>query len=229
MRAHYFQHVPFEGPGSIEEWLDAAGYETTATRFYQGESPPEGQEMDLLVVLGGPMSVNDESAYPWLRAEKEFLRQALAAGTPILGICLGSQLLAGALGARVFPNPCREIGWFPVRGIGHGDARAFSFPAAVDVFHWHGETFDLPAGAVPLARSEGCANQAFQIGRSVIGLQFHLETTPESARQLVFHCRNELIPARYVQEETAILGASAEKYRTIHALMDQLLSYLSAK
>lgn len=113
------------------------------------------------------------------------------------------------------------------RGEGNRERALFQFPESIEVFHWHGETFDLPAGATLLASSEGCPNQAFQIGSIVIGLQFHLETTPESAREILTHCRAELEPSRFVQTESAILSAPPEKYRTINGLMSELLSFLT--
>ena len=227
MRAHCLQHVPFEGLGSIESWLMAAGCELSATRFYEAPGLPDLNELDLLVVMGGPMSVIDEDEYPWLAAEKKLIREAIRAGKPILGVCLGAQLIASALGARVYPNREKEIGWFPVKATQPIGPSIFRFPPSIDVFHWHGDTFDLPCGAVRLARSEGCENQAFQLGRSAIGLQFHLETTPRSARELVAHCRSELSASAYVQSEAAILAAPAEKYRTANSLMGEVLSFLT--
>jgi len=226
MRAHYFQHVPFEGLGSIEGWLRSVGYEITSTFFYQ-QNPalPPVDCIDLLIVMGGPMSVNDEEQYSWLVEEKRFLRECIAAGKPVLGICLGAQLIASAMGARVYPNSVKEIGWFPIQGVSAGEG-TFSFPASLEVFHWHGETFDLPPGARLLASSQGCANQAFQLGSLVIGLQFHLETTQESAQKLVDICRAELIPAPYVQTEEEILAAGAEKYGPINRMMGTVLSFL---
>ncbi len=165
------------------------------------------------------MSVNDEAELPWLVPEKRFIRQAIEAGKPVLGICLGAQLIAGAAGARIYRNPVKEIGWLPIQGIAANDSSVFSFPATEKVFHWHGETIDLPAGATLLAKSEGCENQAFQLGRSVIGLQFHLETTPESAREIIANCRAELVPAKYVQTEEEILSARPESYQSINQLM----------
>jgi len=224
MRAHCLQHVPFEGPGSIEPQLRTAGYELSHTRFFESALLPLRDDIDLLVVMGGPMSVNDE--LPWLAPEKKFIRNLIESGKPVLGICLGAQLIASAMGARVYKNPVKEIGWFPVQGVTSPGSASFSFPHSIEVFHWHGETFDLPPGAVQLARSEGCENQAFQIGRSVIGLQFHLETTLDSACELIANCRNELIPSRYVQTEDVILSAGSEKYESIQQMMGKVLSYL---
>ncbi|MEE4241381.1 MAG: gamma-glutamyl-gamma-aminobutyrate hydrolase family protein [Desulfopila sp.] len=226
MRAHCLQHVPFEGLGSIEPWLRAAGYQITYTRFFHSSRLPDIDALDLLIVMGGPMSINDEDTFPWLKQEKQFIREAVHCGTPVLGICLGAQLIAGAMGARIYPNSSREIGWFPVQTAMKKNDASFSMPAEIEVFHWHGETFDLPDGAIRLAESAVCANQAFQLGRSVIGLQFHLEVTPESVHEMVQHCRMELQPAQYVQDEDLILAAPTEKYRRINTLLDEVLHYL---
>lgn len=229
MRSHIFQHVSFEGPGSIEPWLRAAGHHITRTPFFKdGSTFPEVSDIDLLIVMGGPMSANDEKQFPWLAQEKAFIRRAIDAGKPVLGICLGAQLIASAMGARVYPNPTREIGWFPIHGCTAPGANNFSFPLSVDVFHWHRETFDLPPDAIHLASSEACRLQAFQLGTSVIGLQFHLETTPASARDIVTHCGAELIPDEHVQDAATLLSATPECYRTINHLMDEVLAFLLA-
>lgn len=226
MLAHILQHVPFEGPGSILSWLRGAGYDITSTRFFESAELPDPDDIDFLVVLGGPMGANDQDDYPWLEEEMRLVRHVAEREMPVLGVCLGAQLIAGALGAAVYPNGHKEIGWFPVRGIPPTRESVFRFPATMDVLHWHGDTFDLPRGAARLAESEACPNQAFQVGRTVMGIQFHLEVTPESARTLVSSCRDELIPSPYVQTEDQILAAEPRQYDVINEIMDEVLSFL---
>lgn len=209
-------------------WLQAAGYDIGTTRWHAGDVAPGMDAIDLLIVMGGPMSVNDEAGHPWLRAEKHFIRQWVERGHPVLGVCLGAQLIAHALGARVYPNAQKEIGWYPVTSVLPASDHAFSFPEEQLVFHWHGETFDLPLGAIHLARSAACENQAFQFGTNAIGLQFHLETTPASAHDLVLHCRDELTESSpYVQCEEALLHVQSGRYDQINCLMGQVLGYLT--
>jgi GMP synthase-like glutamine amidotransferase len=226
MKVQVLQHVPFEGLGSIQQWLDARGAVTQWTRFYEAHRLPDMADVDLIIALGGPMSVNDESTLPWLVEEKRLIAKAIKAGKPVLGICLGAQLIANALGARIYPNPQKEIGWFDIESTSERSA-FFRFPEKSTVFHWHGETFDLPPGAVQLARSAACVNQAFQIGERVIGLQFHLETTPESADAITTNCRDELVKAAYIQSEATIRSAESASYARINALMDEVLNYIT--
>lgn len=229
MRAHYLQHIHFEGLGSIEQWLSSTGYDVTSTQMYHSSQFPPVDDIDLLIIMGGPMSVNDEKNYPWLSKEKEFIKSTIAAGKPTLGICLGAQLIASAMGGTVFPNPQKEIGWFPVSAVSPVSRDTFKFPVEIQVFHWHGETFAIPPGARLLATNKTCTNQAFQIGNNVIGLQFHLETTPASAKALVQHCRGELAKDKYIQEESVILSAPQEYYTSINNLMNDILVYLHHK
>jgi GMP synthase-like glutamine amidotransferase len=227
MRAHYLQHVSFEGLGSIEPWLRSGGATLSATRFFEAAALPGVEDVDLLIIMGGPMSVNDEARLPWLRPEKRFVGDVIAAGKPVLGICLGAQLIASAMGARVYSNREREIGWFPITLVQPLGGQASAPLRETTVFHWHGETFDLPPGAVHLARSSGCEHQAFQVGRQVIGLQFHLETTPRSLRGLIDNCRAEMVPATYVQPESEVLAAPPERFRSINAVMSDVLRFLT--
>ena len=177
MNVHCFQHVPFEGLGNIEEWIALSKHHLRVTRIFAGEGLPEADDVDFLIVMGGPMSVNDEARHPWLAGEKAFIASAIRRGIKVLGICLGAQLIASALGAKVYPNACKEIGWFPIRLTPEGRSSSLfeAFPDEFTVFHWHGDTFDLPAGAIHLASSAGCRHQAFSYQNHVLALQFHLD------------------------------------------------------
>lgn len=227
MKVHVLQHVPFEGIGSIASWLNAREAAISYTRFFEDPALPNPDSLDLVIAMGGPMSVNDESALPWLRPEKQFIREAVEGGVPVLGVCLGAQLIASAMGARIYPNRQKEIGWFPIEAAPGGSSHTFRFPDKCTVFHWHGETFDLPSGAMLLAKSAACENQAFQIGKHVIGLQFHLETTAESARAIVSNCRDELTQAPYIQTESDLRSVPDAAYGENNRLMDKVLSYLT--
>ena len=226
MNVHVLQHVPFEDIGSMSAWFRECGVKPAYTRFFEDPALPGPEGLDLVVAMGGPMSVNDEAEFPWLAAEKRFLREVVGRGVPALGICLGAQLVASALGSRVHKNPVKEIGWFPVEAT-PGAEGTFAFPDRHDVFHWHGETFDLPDGAVLLARSEACGNQAFQLGRHVIGMQFHLETTPRCVQALIEHCGDELAPGPYIQSRSEMLAVPAETYEKVNRLMGRALEYLT--
>lgn len=226
MRVHVLQHVPFEGLGSIQAWLTRRGAQVTASRFFESDALPAVSSCDLVIALGGPMSVNDEAKLPWLAREKQFLADAIRSGKRVLGICLGAQLMASALGARVYAAPEKEIGWFPVFGEG-SPGPAFRFPECFRAFHWHGETFDLPRGARLLAGSRACRHQAFQVGARAVGLQFHLETTPAAVDALVAHCGHELVPQRFVQTEQQLRAAPSGDYSTLNALMEEVLDYLA--
>jgi GMP synthase-like glutamine amidotransferase len=226
MRVHILQHLPFESLGSIEPWLLARGAHVEQTRFYESVALPDVFGLNLVIVLGGSMSANDESGFPWLVAEKQFLGKAIQEGVAVLGICLGAQLVASVLGSRVYANARKEIGWFDVEGT-VVEGGVLRLPTSTRVFHWHGETFDLPSGAVRLAKSAACENQAFQWGRSVVGLQFHLETTPNSLDALVTNCRDELVESEGIQSESTIRNVSPETFENINLLMAKVLKYLA--
>lgn len=231
MNVHVLQHVPFEGLGSIHTWLTRRNATFNCTRFFEPQAAntlPPIDSIDMVIALGGPMSVNDEAELPWLIAEKQFVRQAIQRGLPVLGICLGAQLIASALGARVYPGPTKEIGWFPITANPTPPPHTFRFPPQLTVFHWHGETFDLPPGAHLLASSAVCQHQAFQLAPRAIGLQFHLELTPSSVRDILHGCACELTVGPFIQTAEAIAGASTETFTATNALMDALLDHLTA-
>jgi GMP synthase-like glutamine amidotransferase len=225
MRIHYFQHVPFEGLGSIEQWIRDHRYYLTATKLYQSDPMPEMEGVDLFVIMGGPMGVHDEDRLPWLKNEKRLIEEAIRQGKAVLGICLGAQLIADVLGARVYPNRSKEIGWFPIELTEAGQrSPLFGFlPARLEVFHWHGDTFDLPAGAVHMARSEACTHQVFVYNERVIGLQFHLESTAEGVQALIENCSGELAHSSHIQAPSQ-LKAQPKAFSIINEAMDELLS-----
>jgi GMP synthase-like glutamine amidotransferase len=226
MKAHVLQHVPFEGLGSIQSWLISHCATVTFTRFYESAQLPRLADFDLVIAMGGPMSVNDEATLPWLKEEKRFISSAVRVNQPVIGICLGAQLIASSLGARVYPGQHKEIGWFNIEATPTGPD-LFKFPEAESVFHWHGETFDLPPGATRLARSIACENQAFQIGTSVIGLQFHLETTPNSADSIISHCKHELVEGAFIRPEAEMRKVPAASYVRINQLMAEVLTFVT--
>jgi GMP synthase-like glutamine amidotransferase len=230
LRVHVLQHVAFEGLGSVGPWLERRAAAVSVTRLFEAPRFPDLAELDWLVVLGGPMSVNDEAAVPWLAPEKRFIADAIGAGKGVLGICLGAQLVASALGARVRPNPEQEIGWFPVEPTPAAAASAFAsvFSRPLEVFHWHGQTFDLPPGATQLLRSAACEQQAFALGERVLALQFHLETTPEIVRAMSEACPGDLAPAPWVQTPEEMLG-NLGRFRRIHLVMDAVLDELAKR
>jgi GMP synthase-like glutamine amidotransferase len=227
MRVHYLQHEPFEGLGCLESWFRGRGAQLTASHVYEDPRFPEIGAFDWLVILGGGMSVNDESQLPWLRPEKAFVRAACAAGRTVLGVCLGAQMIASALGARVFRNPLKEIGWWPILREPDADRHPVGRvqPARAEVFHWHGDTFALPAGTVPLASSDACANQGFASPEGqVIGLQFHLEMRDEDVHALVENGREELAGGGpHVQTEEEILAGHACHGAPLGPLLEAML------
>ncbi|MDQ2075103.1 type 1 glutamine amidotransferase [Marinimicrobium sp. ABcell2] len=210
-RVRYLQHVPFEGLGSMLDDFHRRGWSTEATRWYKGESAPELDSFDWLVIMGGPMNVDDETSYPWLKAEKALIHGAIDAGKVVIGICLGAQLIARALGAKVEPMGYKEIGWFPVRRQPAADNSILTsiLPDQFDAFHWHGDSFELPPGAQLLLSSEACQNQAFCLDDRVFGFQCHLETTPQLAQAILENCGDELDGSHYVQSPEDISALPA--------------------
>ena len=185
MRALVLQHIACEPPGVFEDVLVERGAEIHRVELDEGERLPDWREFDLIVAMGGPMSVNDEDDHPWLVDEKRLIRQAVEAGAGFWGACLGVQLLASSLGARVYAGEVPEVGVLPVTLTeeGRADPVMGGLPAELPTLQWHGDTFDLPDGAMLLAGSPAYPNQAFRYGRAAYGVQFHLEVKDEMARE----------------------------------------------
>jgi GMP synthase-like glutamine amidotransferase len=224
MRIHSLEHAPFEGPGRIAAWAAERGHALTRTALHESEAPPAPDEFDLLVILGGPMSIHDHRDHPWLPVEKGFLKTAIAARKPILGICLGAQLLSDVLGGKVFQNPVKEIGWFPVRMLDRGTPFA-AFPRQLTVMHWHGDTFTIPPGARRVAESDACANQAFVFGDRVVGLQFHIELERVGVEDLAAASLDEAGTAPFIQSREQLLAPPPESEASralLFALLDEL-------
>ena len=226
MKIQWLQHVPFEGLGSMESCLRAHQHTIACTQLWNGDPVPAPDTLDGLIVMGGPMGVHDEAEFPWLAQEKALIRSVIGQNKPVLGICLGAQLIATVLGAKVQKNDHREIGFFPLTGDGR------HFPKHFTAFHWHGDTFELPGGAVHLASSQACKNQAFQYNARVLALQFHLETTAESLQALYKQCSAEVTDGPFIQTATEAMAqrfSRGDLLKSANALMEQQLIQLFGK
>lgn len=185
MNVLVLQHIACEPPGVYEDVLRERGYALHRVELDEGEPLPDWREFDAILAMGGPMSVNDDAELPWLTVEKRTIEEAVRSGLPYFGACLGVQLLAASLGAKVYPGPTPEVGILPVRltEAAQGDPVFEGLPEEFLTLQWHGDTFDLPDGAVALAGSPAYANQAFRWGERAYGVQFHLEIDSELAHE----------------------------------------------
>ena len=223
MRIHSLEHEPFEGLANIEVWAKNRGHTISRTLLFNNEELPELNDFDWLVIMGGSMNIYEEERYPWLREEKNFIAEAIAGKKIVLGVCLGSQLIADVLGGKVSKNKYTEIGWFPVSLTKDAkNSHVFSkFPGRFTAFHWHGDTFKIPPGAVRIAESEACANQIFEYGR-VLGLQFHIEYSVESINLMLKNCEDEIVDEKYIQAADEI-ASHISNVREINKLLNLLL------
>ena len=227
MNIAIFQHVPFEGPAKIETWLKEKGHKLRHTRFYEDSTIPLLKGVQGLIIMGGPMGAQDEEKFNWMIREKAFIKKALEAGLPVLGVCLGAQLMASVLGAKVYPNKEKEIGWFPIELTSEGlESGILGNLPSFEVLHWHGDTFDLPNGATRLAKSQACLNQAFVWGRRALGLQFHLEMGEAELKGILDNCGDELNQkGNFIQDAKFILD-NAGKGAVLEPLLGQGLDSL---
>lgn len=221
LKFHCLQHANFEGPAYIAEWVQQNGHDISYTKLYENQHFPSTGSFDVLIIMGGSMGANDEDKFHWIVSEKKFISEAIREKKKIIGICLGSQLLASTMGAKVYPNKEKEIGFFPI-SIANNHKIVEGFPKQVFVFQWHGDTFDLPQGAIHLASSEACVNQAFIKDGHILAIQFHMEVTEESIHEFIKLGKTELTSAPFIQMANEI----KEGYRyipTCHLLLDNLL------
>lgn len=219
MKVIIIKHIDIEGPGTIGDFLDCNDIPYREIDIFNGEPLPDSlSEISAVIVLGGPMNVYEEDKYPFLKQEDEFLKEVIEEGLPTLGFCLGAQLIAKAKGAIVRKATQKEIGWFKIslNRNGSSDPLFQEFPREVDVFQWHGDTFDIPDGAVKLAESELCSNQAYRIGDNIYGLQFHVEVTDEMIYQWIDAYRDEVDSLKGIVDPDQIISdtkAKSEDYK----------------
>ena len=235
LRVHYFQHIAGEGFGSCYDYLKAHQAKITATEFFalpvdlslELEALPNIDEVDLLIIMGGTMSVNDEANYPWLKLEKRWLRRYLSAGKPAIGLCLGGQLIANALGASVSRNQHQELGWMDVVRVSHVPENYFQIQEKINIMQWHSETFEIPRGGVRLAQNNVCQNQMYQIGRNVLGFQFHPEMTPHALQLLIENEEDSAVfNGEYVQPIAELKKTIKSKFEQGNQLLNRAIEYV---
>ncbi len=225
---HYLQHVPYESPAAILSWAIENKFVISSTALYEQTPYPSIDSFDWLVIMGGPMNIYEEHKYPQLADEKRLIERALKKGKIVLGVCLGAQLIADLLGGPVSRNRYREIGWFPVTLTEKGKSSPIfkGIPPTFISFHWHSDTFELPPGAVHLASSAACDNQAFSFGKNILGLQFHPEMRKGEIAEIINRTREQLIPDSFVQSEAALLNADENFIETAEWLPLMLGNFL---
>lgn len=229
-KIHILQHAGFEGPGFIAKWIEQNNHIVNTTHLYLNEKLPNLNDLDFLIVMGGPMSVNDIDTIDWLEYELNFIKSAVEKGKVVLGICLGAQLIAKALNSDIYKGKHTEIGWFPVL-FKNKDLPAelkTAFPDFINTFHWHSETFELPKGAVSFASSFVTPVQAFIYNKNVIGLQFHLEATAYSIEDFIENMGNEIQESRYIQT-VEVIRKGALYLTENNKLINKILTYLSGR
>ena len=240
LRVHYFQHIDGQGFGSCEAYLRQHKHaHLSATEFYKlpkyqdiaPEQMPHANHVDLLIIMGGDMSVNDEDEYPWLKTQKQWIRDYVKLGKPIIGICLGSQMIASALGAEVKKNPTPEIGWTQLHAVADYPQHCFKFPAQFQAMEWHDDTFDVPPTARLLVTGNTCQHQAYQLGSNIIAMQFHPEMTADA---MAMYLQDQQAVAEMVQHDSnrivainhSIYPNELPKYQLPNQILNDIIDYV---
>jgi GMP synthase (glutamine-hydrolysing) len=229
MKIRVLQNASHEGPAHILTWAKSRGHTIDVTRMYHSSDVPRLDDFDWLIIMGGPMGVHDEIQCPWLVHEKSLIESAIAGDKIVMGVCLGAQLIAQVLGARVYKSSHAERGWSTLSLTREAESsRLFScFPKEFTAFVWHDDVFDLPAGATHLVSNKACPYHAFEYGK-VVGLQFHLEVTSDSIRAIMDHSFYKGISGSYVQDRKQI-EQGMDGVDNIHSLMDIVLDGIDGK
>jgi GMP synthase (glutamine-hydrolysing) len=221
-----FKHVPFEGPASLARWADSRGHHLECIEVYAADALPAPESYDMLLVMGGPMNIYEEAKYPWLKAEKAAIRAAIDMGKIVVGVCLGGQLIADQLGGTVTRNDEVEIGWLQIERTATCPAD-LGLPDSLRVYHWHGDHFAIPEGAIHIASSQGCATQGFLYDGRVLGLQCHLESTRDSMDALIEACADEIGEGRFVQDAETMRAEPETTYLRMQSVLFGLLDQIT--
>jgi len=228
MKIHILLHTDFEGPGYVFDWIKENNHILSYTKFYEAFALPLPTNIDFLIIMGGPMSVDEESKYSWLIGEKDYILEMINKGKKVLGICLGSQLIADALGSDVYDNTDKEIGWFPIKKNPNTNNNwVKSLPSDLVTFHWHGQTYDLPEDCERLFSSQATKNQGFQYKNKVYGIQFHLEMRSVDLKEMVKIMNKDLVQGNYIHTSREIMGERCHyspNKKALFSLLDHIAS-----
>lgn len=230
MRVHALFHSRLEPLGAIAQWVRRHEFTLTSSHSWMGETIPDPSEFDILIILGGPQTPKDKAQFPFLQHEIDIIKAACAQNKIVLGICLGAQLLCEAFEMNTQASPSKEFGYFPVTltEAGRADPLFADFPETFSVMHWHNDMPELPEGAVLLAGSQGCPNQAIRFADRVYGLQFHMEFTHPILQVLLRSCHNDLIPGPYTQSPDEMIATDLdEMHNLLFTFLDRLVGLKS--
>lgn len=227
MNVYSFEHAPFETPALFTEWIQQRGHSLHRVFLWNNDPLPDSANVDMLLVMGGPMNIYEEKTFPWLKKEKETLKRIIEQKKIVVGICLGAQLICDVLGGTVTKNEYKEIGWFPVVQK-NAHPLLEGIPHSFYAFHWHSDRFSIPENALHLFGSAGCDNQGFVYGNHVVGLQFHLEMNDAGLKKLLENCADDITAGKYVMYGSDIINGALHVdgcKKILFGLLDTLESF----